>query len=188
MTGSSARPHVTAPPADGRHGYPFGLSLIDLGAHGYVADEYFLEGEATRYRPAAGTELGADGRWSAEPAGTRHYRTRVLAYRPVDADRFNGTVVLHWNNVSAGYELFSGDTPELLQGGYAFAGVTTQRVGVHGLPTAPQGLQAWDPERYGSLSIVSDDDSFDIFTQAARPSGRIATARSIHSVGSTSGV
>ena len=79
--------------------------------------------------------------------------------------------MLHWNNVSAGYELFSGDTPELLEGGYAFAGVTTQRVGVHGLPTAPQGLQAWDPERYGSLSIASDDDSFDIFTQAARAVG-----------------
>ena len=78
---------------------------------------------------------------------------------------------MHWNNVSAGYELFSGDTPELLEGGYAFAGVTTQRVGVHGLPTAPQGLQAWDPERYGTLSIASDDDSFDIFTQAARAVG-----------------
>jgi Alpha/beta hydrolase domain len=171
MTDSTARPYVTAPPADGRHGYPFGLSLIDLGAHGYRADEYFLEGDATRYRPAAGTELGFDGRWSAEPAGTRPYRTRVLVYRPVDPDRFNGTVVLHWNNVSAGYELFSGDTPELLEGGFAFAGVTTQRVGVHGLPTAPQGLQAWDPERYGSLSIASDDDSFDIFTQAARAVG-----------------
>ena len=95
----------------------------------------------------------------------------MLVYRPVDPDRFNGTVVLHWNNVSAGYELFSGDTPELLEGGYAFAGVTTQRVGVHGLPAAPQGLQAWDPERYGSLSIASDDDSFDIFTQAARAVG-----------------
>ena len=92
-------------------------------------------------------------------------------YRPVDPDRFNGTVVLHWNNVSAGYDLFSGDTPEILDGGYAFAGVTTQRVGVHGLPGAPQGLRAWDPERYGTLSIASDDDSFDIFTQAARAVG-----------------
>ena len=171
MTSTTARLHVTAPPAAGSHGYPFGLSLVDLAAHGYRADEWFLEGDATRYRPAASTELGVDGRWTAEPAGTRPYRTRVLVYRPVDPDRFNGTVVLHWNNVSAGYELFSGDTPELLEGGYAFAGVTTQRVGVHGLPTAPQGLQAWDPERYGTLSIASDDDSFDIFTQAARAVG-----------------
>ena len=171
MTSTTARPLVTAPPAAGSRGYPFGLSLVDLDAHGYRADEFFLEGEATRYRPAPAPSSARDGRWSAEPAGTPPYRTRVLVYRPVDPDRFNGTVVLHWNNVSAGYELFSGDTPEILEGGYAFAGVTTQRVGVHGLPTAPQGLQAWDPERYGTLSIASDDDSFDIFTQAARAVG-----------------
>ena len=42
---------------------------------------------------------------------------------------------------------------------------------MHGLPPTPQGLQAWDPERYGTLSITSDDDSFDIFTQAARAVG-----------------
>ena len=154
-----------------RHGYPFGLTLVDLAARGYRADEFFLDGDATRYRPAPGTELGPDGRWEAEPAGTAPYRTTLLVYRPVDPERFNGTVVLHWNNVSAGYDLFSGDTPEILDGGYAFAGVTTQRVGVHGLPDAPQGLLAWDPERYGTLSIASDDDSFDIFTQAARAVG-----------------
>ena len=95
----------------------------------------------------------------------------MLVYRPVDPERFNGTVVLHWNNVTAGYDLFSGDSPELLEGGYAFAGVTTQRVGIHGLPGSPQGLHAWDPERYGTLSITSDDHSFDIFTQAARAVG-----------------
>ena len=171
MTGSSARPHVTAPPADGRHGYPFGLSLIDLGAHGYVADEYFLEGEATRYRPAAGTELGADGRWSAEPAGTRHYQTRVLVYRPSTPTASTARSCCMWNNVSAGYELFSATRRSCSRAAMPFVGVTTQRVGVHGLPTAPQGLQAWDPERYGSLSILSDDDSFDIFTQAARAVG-----------------
>jgi hypothetical protein len=167
MTSSTTRPRVTTPTDAGAHGRPFGLSLEDLDAHGYRADEYFLEGEATRYRVTPGTELGADGRWSVEPSGTAPYRTRVLVYRPVDPERFNGTVVLHWNNVTAGYDLFSGDTPELLEGGYAFAGLTTQRVGVHGLPTSPQGLQAWDPARYGTLSIASDDDSYDIFTQAA---------------------
>ncbi len=40
-------------------------------------------------------------------------------------------------------------------------------MGVHGVPPNPQGLQAWDPERYGSLSIPSDDYSYDIFTKAA---------------------
>lgn len=170
MTTTTPRPRVTEPPA-GRRGYPFGVTMEDLAAHGYRMDEYFLEGEATRYRVVPGTELGRDGHWSAEPAGTRPYHTRVVVYRPVDAARFNGTVIAHWNNVSAGYELFSGDTPETFAGGFAFAGVTTQHVGVHGLPTNPQGLAAWDPDRYGSLTIASDDDSFDIFTQAVRAIG-----------------
>ncbi len=168
MTSATTRPVVTEVGSAGTRGYPFGLSLEDLGARGYVAAEYFLEGEATRYRPAAGTDLGVDGRWSAEAAGSAPYRTRVLVYRPVDPERFNGTVVLHWNNVTAGYELFSGDTPEILEGGYAFAGLTTQRVGIEGLPGMSQGLRSWDPERYATLSIDSDDDSYDVFTQAAR--------------------
>ena len=73
-----------------------------------------------------------------------------------------------WNNVSAGYENFGGgDSPEVFEGGYAYVAVSVQRVGVHGQPDNPQGLRDWDPERYGSLSIPSDDYSFDIFTQAA---------------------
>jgi hypothetical protein len=171
MTSATTRPQVTTPSGVGSRGYPFGLTLEDLAAHGYRADELFLEGVATRYRTAPGTELGPDGRWSAEPSETAPYRTRVLVYRPIDAGRFNGTVVLHWNNVTAGYDLFGGDTPEVFAGGYAFAGLTTQHVGIHGLPAAPQGLRAWDPERYGTLSITSDDDSYDIFTQAARAVG-----------------
>ena len=32
-------------------------------------------------------------------------------------------------------------------------------------------MSSWDPERYGTLSIPSDDYSFDIFTQTARSVG-----------------
>ena len=46
-----------------------------------------------------------------------------------------------------------------------------QRVGVDGFPTDSQGLTAWDPTRYGSLSIPTDDASYDIFTQVARAVG-----------------
>ena len=172
MTSSAVRPTVTGPITGGARGYPFGRPLGDLGRYGYREDEFFLEGEATRYRPAPGTELGPDGRWRAEPAGTAPYKTRVLVYRPTDPRRFNGTAIVSWNNVTAGYDLFGGDTPEILEGGYAFVGVTAQRVGVHGLPHAPQGLAAWDPDRYGSLSIPSDDYSYDVFAQAARAVGR----------------
>ena len=70
-------------------------------------------------------------------------------YRPADAQRFNGTAVVCWNNVTAGYELFGGESPEFLDG-YAVVAATVQRVGVTGFPTNSQGLAAWDPERYGT--------------------------------------
>ena len=96
----------------------------------------------------------------------------MLVYRPNDPARFNGTVILTWNNVTAGYDLFGAESLELFEGGYALVCLTTQKVGIEGLPPVPQGLAAWDPERYGSLSIPSDDYSYDIFTQAARAVGR----------------
>ena len=52
-------------------------------------------------------------------------------------------------------------------------GVTTQRVGVHGIAPMNLGLVDWDKDRYGSLSISSDDYSFDIFTQAGALFGPI---------------
>ena len=135
---------------------------------GLPPDEYFLEGEAVRYGPVAGTDLGRDGRWQVEPVETAPFKTRLVVVRPVDPAAFNGTVIVLWNNVSAGYENFTGgDSPEVFENGYAYVAVSAQRVGVHGQPDNPQGLRDWDPERYGSLSIPSDDYSFDIYTQVA---------------------
>ena len=152
----------------GGKGWPFGLPTTDFAALGYRADEYVVEGEAVRYGPAAGTELGRNGRWQIEPVGSTPYETRMVVMRPVDPTAFNGTVVVLWNNVSAGYENFTGgDSPEVFESGFAYVAASVQRVGVHGQPDNPQGLRDWDPERYGSLSIPSDDYSFDIYTQVA---------------------
>ena len=163
---------IAGPISGGARGYAFGRPLNDIAPFGYIEEEFFLEGEASRYRAVAGAELDRDGRWDVEPAATAPFKTRILVYRPADADQFNGTVVVSWNNVTAGYDLFAGATAEILEGGYAFVGVTVQRAGVHGLSHLNQGLAAWDPDRYGSLTITSDDFSYDIFTQAARAVGR----------------
>jgi Alpha/beta hydrolase domain len=159
---------VSGPVTGGSKGWAFGGPATDLAALGYRQDEYLIEGEAARYGPAAGTDLGRDGRWRVEPVGSSAYASRMVVVRPIDPATFNGTVIVLWNNVSAGYENFGGgDSPEIFEGGYAYVAVSVQRVGVHGQPDNPQGLQTWDPERYGALSILSDDYSFDIFTQAA---------------------
>jgi hypothetical protein len=99
------------------------------------------------------------------------FKTRFLVYRPVDPKAFNGTVVVCWNNVTAGYELFHGESPEILEGGYAYVAASAQRVGVHGFPATPQGLTAWDPQRYGELSIPTDAGSYDVYAQIGRAVG-----------------
>ncbi|HET9692186.1 MAG TPA: alpha/beta hydrolase domain-containing protein [Acidimicrobiales bacterium] len=162
---------IEGPVAGGDHGWAFGAPLFDLADHGYRLDEWFLEGDATTYRQVPGGAWGHDGRWEAEPSGSLPFRTRLVVYRPADPARANGTVLVCWNNVTAGYELFGGESPETLDG-YVFVGATVQRVGVHGFAEAPQGLAAWDPTRYGSLSIPHDDASYDIFRQVGAAVGR----------------
>ncbi len=171
---------LSGPVITGRRGWPFGGPTADLAQWGYRQDEYFMEGTAVRYVPVPGSELGWDGRWELEPHGSEPYATRIVVVRPEDPASFNGTVVVLWNNVTAGYENFGGgESPEVFEAGYAYVAVSAQRVGIHGVGAHPQGLRAWDPERYGSLSIPSDDLSYDIFTQAAgavapdRPQGEL---------------
>ncbi len=170
MNQAATRPIVSA--ITGGRGKPFAASMLDVASYGYAEAEYLLDGSATRYRLASGTQVTRDGHWRAEGAGTAPFRTRMLVYRPIDAARFNGTVVLTWNNVTAGYDLFGAESRELFEGGYALVCLTTQKVGVEGLPPQPQGLAAWDPQRYGALTIASDDYSYDIFTQGALAVGK----------------
>jgi hypothetical protein len=142
--------------------------VADLTQWGYRQDEYFLHGTASRFGPVEGSDLGYDGRWQLEPVASSPFSTRMVVVRPEDQAAFNGTLIVVWNNVSAGYENFGvGESPDLFESGFAYAAVSAQRAGVHGAGENPQGLRAWDPERYGSLSIPSDDFSYDIFTQAA---------------------
>ncbi len=171
---------VTGPVTAGGRGWPFGGPVADLAQWGYRQDEYFLEGTASRFGPVPGSDLGWDGRWQLEPAGSSPFATRIVVVRPEDPASFNGTVIVVWNNVTAGYENFGvGESPELFESGFAYVAVSAQRVGVHGAGENPQGLLAWDPERYGSLSIPSDDFSYDIFTQAA---GAVAPDRPLDGV------
>lgn len=162
---------IQGPITGGKHGWAFNRPLIDLAQKGYVEAEFFLSGEATTYAQAPGAELGRDGKWRVEPRGKVPFKTRFLVYRPADPARFNGTVVVCWNNVTAGYELFLGESPEVLEGGYAYVCASVQKVGVHGFAENPQGLVAWDGERYDDLSIPTDDASYDIFSQVARAVG-----------------
>ena len=110
---------------------------VDLAARGYVAEEFFFEGTATSYTPRRGADLGEDGKWDAVTDGSADFRTRMLVVRPADPARANGTAVVHWLNVTAGYEKGTADDEELLSG-FVWVGVSAQQVGIDGrAPDAP---------------------------------------------------
>ncbi|HEY7107265.1 MAG TPA: alpha/beta hydrolase domain-containing protein [Acidimicrobiia bacterium] len=157
-------------------GRPWSLPQADLASRGYVAEEFFLDGTASAYSLAPGAQTTPEGRWDAVEDGAADYRTRALVVRPAEAGAANGTAVVQWLNVSAGYELGTADDDELLSG-FVWVGVSAQKVGIEGYPAeAPPyrgrqlplpPLKRWDGERYGSLVHPGDRYSFDIFTQAA---------------------
>lgn len=160
-------PTLSGPITGGERGTPF--AAVNVADRGYLTEEYFLEGEATAYELASGTQ-GANGRWNTRAAADKAgFKTRLLVVRPKDASAFNGTVIVFWLNVTAGFELGSASDEALR--GYAWVGVSAQKVGVHGFLQNPGGLKAWDPQRYGSLEHPGDAYSYDIFTQVARAIG-----------------
>ena len=174
---------VSGPVVGGSHGWPFSASVRDLDEVGYVEDEWFVEGEATTYDFAPGADAADDGRWDTVAIGSVPYRTRFLALRPADPARGNGILIVNWNNVSAGLDLTGLDDREFFDCGYAALAVTTQAVGVHGYTSAPMGLRDWDEERYGSLSIPTDDASYGIFADVAR----LARSGALHEAGALQG-
>lgn len=150
----------------------FAAPVFDLGEYGYTEQEYFLEGQATAYGPAPDAQFGADGHWKLQPSRTAPFKTRMLVIRPRDPKNFSGTVWLTWPNVTAGFEIGSINRQSLCDGD-AIVYVSAQKIGLDGVPGAEgNGLRAWDPQRYGSLSHPGDDFSYDIFTNAALLVGR----------------
>lgn len=173
-----ASPTVTGPVTGGRYGVPFNPMPPRLGeTYDYVEEEYFLAGTASAYAADGAWKL--DGTWAARPDGTAPYTTRIVVRRPADPDAFNGAVLVEWHNVTAGMDTdpdfgFAHDL--LMRDGWAYVGVSAQRVGIAGgdnliieIPGfVAQPLQEWDPERYGSLAHPGDAYSYDIFSQVAQ--------------------
>lgn len=160
-----ANPKVIGPvafetPAGGEdHDYPFFSQADWLADKDYIEQEFFLEGTATSYdREGEVMEEGVP------------YKTRMVVRRPADPADFNGTVLLEWENVTAGYDLNALWSPfrdDLTADGYVWIGVSAQRVGVN-------QLREWSPKRYGSLDVTNggkierDAISWDIFGQSAQ--------------------
>jgi hypothetical protein len=149
---------------------PFLASDIDLAARGYVEREYVLSGGALKYAPISGTTTSSPVPDGPNADGSYPYATRIVVRRPIDPAKYNGTTLLEWQNVTAGFDIewnWFNDPEALMRKGYAWVGVSAQRAGI-------DALKAWNPARYGSLDPggpagpPATDVSYDIFSQAAK--------------------
>ena len=154
-----------SPPQEGQ-----APTVFDLASVGYQEQEFFLSGTATAY--TSDQTLSTDGKWTVKSAGTAPYATRIVVRRPATAADFNGTVIVEWLNVTGGLDAAPDWTylaPEIVRSGYAWVGVSAQRVGVEGGGISlgvDRVLKSFDPARYGTLSHPGDNYSYDMFSQA----------------------
>jgi hypothetical protein len=170
---AAALPTVAEIPAgSGSHGYPYdavpetptvpGAPFINLKEVGYAQREFTMSGGATAYKQNG--FWSSNGKWGVSTSQTNvPYTTRLLVRYPTNPAKFNGTVVFEWlNDVTGGDQdpLWSEIYNQVISKGYAYVGVTAQRVGM-------QDLATWDPVRYGKLGDSNDGQSYEVFTQAA---------------------
>ncbi|MFI5432989.1 alpha/beta hydrolase domain-containing protein [Rhodococcus baikonurensis] len=130
--------------------YPFGASIPDIADRGYAEEEFFFSGETL--------------------AGP--YTSRMLVRRPTDPEKFSGTVVTEWTNVSNNFDfdcLWARSADHLIHSGDAYVAVDAQTVGIENPDT---GLKAWNPQRYARLELpsvgafVAEPAAYEIFGQA----------------------
>lgn len=146
-------PTVEGPVTGGvRTGEPMAAIVADLDNYGYIEEEYFVSGTARA--------LTSDDNETAD------YKTRILVYRPVDRDEFNGTLAVNWPNVTEQTDVpfsFANKFDYAMREGYALAITSVQKQGTDGSPLA---LRSWDPERYTDISHPGDEYAYDMFSQA----------------------
>ncbi len=155
---------IPGTPAPGND-YVFFATNHDLATNGFVEEEFYVTGAANQYTTPPLTTATSIS--SGNP-----YRTRVVVRRPADPRKFNGTVLVEWLNVTNGFD--ADNTwffvwEHVLRAGYAWVGVSAQRVGV-------EQLRGWNPARYAGFNVsgppippATSDDSlcYDVFSQVA---------------------
>jgi hypothetical protein len=147
--GDVETPTVFGPQPTAPGNTPFMATDINLAAQGYVEEEYEYSGDAFRYDRTGGDNVTATKITTGGTAndGKFPYRTRMIVRRPTNPADFNGTVIVEWLNVTAGFDLewnWYGDPQYLIDNGYAWVGISAQNAGINYLKT-------FNPVRYGDL-------------------------------------
>lgn len=154
------------------------LDAPDLDGAGYTERELRVTASVRPYRSAHDV-FPRDGRFELVAGEAAEAVTRVVVRRPTDPDRFDGTVVLEWLNVSSGADTAPGYGffgPEVVRRGSVWVGLSAQKAGIESAPALVHieggidlvGLRQAHPERYGSLHHPGDAHAYDLATQVAR--------------------
>jgi hypothetical protein len=142
-------------PGDPSRDYIFFTPIEDLSDYDYIEEEFFIRGKAD----------------------STPYKTRIVVRRPVSKKRFNGTVLLEWQNVTGGYDKdvhWSYSWEHFMRSGYAWVGVSVQGESYGQGPVGVDFLRDWSPDRYGDLDVtdggnlVNCELCMDIFSQAVQ--------------------
>lgn len=151
-------------------------TMFDLKSVGYQFSEFFIEGTATSYLPSG--ELTSDGQWAVQENEQAEYMTRIVVFRPINPEDFNGTVVVEWNNVSGNTDApaeWNFAHTEFTREGYAWVGVSAQRKGIDNVGeiglldgVLNASLKAVNPARYNVLTHPGDSFSYSMFHQIAQ--------------------
>ena len=147
-------PIVTGPIPSTATNYPFAVEGFDVQPpvpKGYVVEEYFFSGKGDLYEytptgirrvtpcPAAAAALGCTG---------VPYMTRMIVKRPINPNKFSGTVIVEALNPSAGFDIaavWDRSRDYFERTGDVFVGWSSKSVIV-------DMLKKWNPTRYASLN------------------------------------
>jgi hypothetical protein len=117
--------------------------VVDLAKIGYVEEEFIVTGTANVY------DWAADGTVSVKTPNAP-YGTRILVRRPVNAARFNGTVIFEPMFTARRFDwpMMWGYTHDyIVDNGAAWVGIT--------MPAAADGLKKFNPTRYAKVSFAN---------------------------------
>jgi len=119
-------------------------TVVDLPRAGYVEEEFFVTGRANVY------DWGTDGQ-PAVRTPNAPYATRLFLRRPADPRRFSGTVIVEIVNSARRFDFpfaWGVSHDYFMENGDVFAMITLAQANL-------EGLKAFDPMRYASLSLAN---------------------------------